>query len=84
MLEGTTDEALESSRNWVSRAHLIGLSWLAYLFVPFGSYLWLALGLVGVVLVWTTSGWSMSRKLLTTVIAVAVTLLLVVGSIPPY
>jgi hypothetical protein len=63
---------------------LIGVSWLAYLFVPFGSYLWLALALVGLVLVWAVSEWSMSRKLVTTVVAVAVTALLVVGSIPPY
>lgn len=63
---------------------LIGVSWLAYLFLPFGSYLWLGLGLVGLFLVWAASEWSSSRRLLTTLIAVAVTGLLVVGSIPPY
>ncbi|HET7082091.1 MAG TPA: hypothetical protein VFJ00_00055 [Candidatus Limnocylindria bacterium] len=64
---------------------LIGVSWLAYLFVPFGSYLWLGLGLLGLVLVWATSEWSASRKLLTTLIAVAVTALIVVGtSFPGY
>ena len=63
---------------------LIGVSWVAYLFVPIGSYLWLALGLVGLVLVWATSEWSVSRKLITTLVAVAVTALLVVGSIPRF
>jgi hypothetical protein len=59
---------------------LIGVSWVAYLFVPFGSYVWLVLGLVGLGLVWATSEWNASRKMLTTLIAVAVTALLVVGS----
>jgi hypothetical protein len=63
---------------------LLGGSLLAFLLVPFGSYLWLGLGAVGLVLVWASRTWSMQRKVVTTVVALALTGLLVLLSVPPY
>ena len=55
---------------------LVGLAWPA-LFLPFGLFLWLGLGVVGLVLVWVSAVWSRRRKLITTGTVVAAYVLLV-------
>ena len=50
---------------------LIGLAWPA-LFLPFGVFLWLGFGVVGLVLVLASSIWSTRRKLITTGMVMAV------------
>ena len=49
---------------------LLLLAWVA-LFLPFGIYLWLGFGVVGLVLVWVSSRWSTRRKLITTGVVIA-------------
>lgn len=46
---------------------LIGLAWPA-MFLPFGLVLWLGFGVLGLMLVWVSSLWSMRRKLITTAV----------------
>jgi uncharacterized membrane protein len=60
---------------------LVGLAWPA-LFLPFGLFLWLGFGIVGLVLVWASGVWSTRQKLITTGIAVALYALLVALTFP--
>ena len=63
---------------------LIVLSLLAFMFLPFGSYLWLGLGAVGLGMGWASRIWGLRRKVVTTVVALALAALLVALSFPPY
>lgn len=92
---GTPDGPASSSAAGVARAGsrwgamevtalvLIGLAWPA-LFLPFGLFLWLGFGVVGLVLVWASGIWSMRRKLITTVVVVALYALLILVTSPAY
>lgn len=62
---------------------LLGLAWPA-LFLPYGLFLWLGMGVVGLVLAWSSGIWSRRRKLITTGIVVAVYGLLFVLTFPAY
>jgi len=65
----------------VSAVVLLGLAWPALL-LPFGLFLWLGLGVVGLVLVWGSGVWTGRRKLITTGIVVAVYVLLILATYP--
>jgi hypothetical protein len=60
---------------------LLGLAWPA-LFLPYGLFLWLAMGVVGLVLAWASGVWSTRQKLTTTVIVVALYAALFVVTYP--
>jgi uncharacterized membrane protein len=66
--------AVASGSTWggleIASVLLIGLAWPA-LFLPFGLFLWLGMGVVGVVLAWASGRWSTRQKLTTTVVVVA-------------
>lgn len=83
---GTPAVAVAGARsNWgaveVTALVLIGLAWPALL-LPFGLYWWLGLGVVGLVLVWASGIWSARRKLITTVVVVALYALLILVTFP--
>ena len=65
--------AVASGSRWggleIASLLLIGLAWPA-LFLPYGFFLWLGMGVVGVVLAWA-SGWTTRQKLITTVVVAA-------------
>jgi hypothetical protein len=60
---------------------LLGLAWPA-LFLPYGLVLWLAFGVVGLVLVWASGLWTRRRKGIITGIAVASYALLILVTFP--
>ena len=79
--------AVASGSKWggleIASLLLIGLAWPA-LFLPFGLFLWLGMGVAGVVLTWASGRWSTRRKLITTVVVVALYGALFVVTYPAY
>jgi uncharacterized membrane protein len=65
----------------VTAVVLLGLAWPA-IFLPFGLFLWPGMGVVGLVLVWASGVWSTRRKLVTTVIVVALYVLVFLAYFP--
>jgi uncharacterized membrane protein len=65
----------------VAAAALLGLAWPALL-LPFGVVLWLAFGVVGLVLVWASRAWSARRKLIITSLVVALYVVVIVVTTP--
>jgi len=59
----------------VSAVVLLVLAWPS-VFLPFGPLLWLALGSIGLVLVWLSGAWSTRRKVTSTACVVALYVLL--------
>ena len=54
----------------ISAVVLLILAWPAR-YLPFGEFLWLGLGAVGLVLVWVSSVWTTRRKLISTTCVIA-------------
>jgi uncharacterized membrane protein len=83
----STGGAVANGSRWgaveVTSILLIGLAWPALL-LPFGLFLWLACGVVGLVLVWASGVWTRRRKLLTTAVVVALYALLFLATQPAY
>jgi uncharacterized membrane protein len=75
----------ETGSRWgaveVTALVLLGLAWPAIV-LPFGLFLWLGFGAVGLVLVWASGVWTRRRKLITTVIVAALYALLFLGIFP--
>jgi hypothetical protein len=65
----------------VAAAALLGLAWPALL-LPFGVVLWLAFGVVGLVLVWASHAWSGRRKLIITSLVVVLYVVVIVVTTP--
>jgi len=81
----STGGAARTGSRWgaveVTALVLLGLAWPA-IFLPFGLFLWLGMGVVGLVLVWASGMWTRRRKLITTVIVAALYVLLILGTFP--
>lgn len=90
---GTLDGAAAASTAGVANSRwggveitalvLLGLAWPA-LFLPFGLFLWLGFGVVGLVLVLASSVWSRRLKLITIVLVVALYAGLFLATFPAY
>jgi hypothetical protein len=65
----------------VAAVVLLGVAWPALL-LPYGLFLWLAFGVVGLVFVWASSVWTRRWKVITTGIVVASYALLLLLTFP--